>query len=233
LAEAGNIAIITARGGSKRIPRKNIRLFRGKPVMVYAIEAAIKSGLFSNIIVSTDDEEIASVARIHGAEIPFMRSVATSGDHAGTADVLLEVIPALTNAGYRFSKVCCIYPTAPFITGTILREGLQLLEDGNFDSVFPVCAFSYPVQRALQMNSDKKIEMIWPENLEKRSQDLPATYHDAGQFYWIRVDEFLRSKKIFSSNSGALALEELQVQDIDTETDWKLAELKHELLFPL
>jgi pseudaminic acid cytidylyltransferase len=232
LNSTGNsIAIITARGGSKRIPRKNIRLFRGKPIIAYSIEAALKSKLFTAVIVSTDDKEIASIARIHGAEVPFLRDAATADDHSGTADVLLEVIPKLQNRGLEFRYICCMYPTAPFITPEGLTLAYDLMIKNNYHSVFPVCRFGYPIQRALTISADQKIEMIWPENIDMRSQDLKPSYHDAGQFYWMVAKEFMKEKKIFGSNSGAVIIDELHSQDIDTEADWKLAELKHSFLF--
>jgi pseudaminic acid cytidylyltransferase len=227
-----NVAVITARGGSKRIPRKNIRIFRGKPIIAYSIEAALKSGLFDLVMVSTDDEEIAEISRKYGAECPFYRSTANSDDFSGTADVMLEVLLKLEAMGRDFETACCLYPTAPFITSDLLEAGYKLLISNKYDTVFPVCPFSYPIYRGLKLNENKKIEMIWPENLNKRSQDLPSAYHDAGQFYWMKNRVFLKSKNIFTSNSGSLILNELQVQDIDSENDWKIAELKHSLLFP-
>lgn len=226
-----NVAIITARGGSKRIPRKNIKLFRGKPMIAYSIETALNSGLFEMVMVSTDDNQIAEISKQLGAEVPFIRSKQTADDYTGTADVMIEVLNDLQKTGKQFDNACCIYPTAPFITKQILDESYKLLIDKKFDSVFPVCAFSYPIQRALEIN-DSKTSMVWEENLNKRSQDLPARYHDAGQFYWTSIQEFLKVKKLFTANSGSIILDELQVQDIDNETDWKLAELKHSLLFP-
>lgn len=226
-----NVAIITARGGSKRIPRKNIKLFRGKPMIAYSIETALNSGLFDMVMVSTDDKEIAKISKQFGAEVPFIRSKQTADDFTGTADVMIEVLNDLQKIGKQFDNACCIYPTAPFITKQTIEESYKLLIDKKFDSVFPVCAFSYPIQRALQIN-DSKTSMVWEENINKRSQDLPARYHDAGQFYWTNIQEFLKAKKLFTTNSGSIILDELQVQDIDNETDWKLAELKHSLLFP-
>lgn len=223
-----NVAIITARGGSKRIPRKNIKLFRGKPIIAYSIETALHSGLFDYVMVSTDDDEIADVSKKYGAQIPFIRSRENSNDFAGTADVLIEVLNELKANGKDFENACCIYPTAPFITKKTLEESYKLLIEKKFDSVFPVCPFSYPIQRALEIN-DAKIGMVWPENLNKRSQDLPPRYHDAGQFYWMNIQTFLREKKIFTNNAGSIVLNELQVQDIDNETDWKIAELKYSI----
>ena len=223
------VAIITARGGSKRIPRKNIKDFLGKPIISYSIEKALKSGLFDYVMVSTDDNEIAEVAKYCGAEVPFMRSKENSDDFIGTADVILEVLTDLKKIGKQFDYACCIYPTAPLITVENLIESYKLLIDKQFDSVFPVCEFSYPIQRALEIKNSKT-SMIWPENLNKRSQDLPAIYHDAGQFYWLNINSFFKEKKIFTQNTGSIVLNELQVQDIDNETDWKLAELKYKLI---
>ncbi|MDB5275549.1 MAG: CMP-N-acetylneuraminic acid synthetase [Ferruginibacter sp.] len=224
------VAIITARGGSKRIPRKNIKSFWGKPILAYSIQTALASGLFEDVIVSTDDNEIASIAKEFGANVPFLRSEETAGDFSSTADVLLEVLRQLDEIGKTYNDACCIYPTAPFISTSILEKGYRLLKEGNYDSVFPVCAFSYPVMRSLKMEKAGKVFMQWPENIDKRSQDLPPFYHDAGQFYWINVLAFLEKQKLFTDKSGAVILNELQVQDIDNEMDWKIAELKYSLL---
>lgn len=225
-----NVAIITARGGSKRIPRKNIKDFLGKPIIAYSIETALKSGLFDLVMVSTDDEEIAEVAKKYGAQVPFIRSKQTADDFSTTVDVITEVLNELQSIGKHFENACCIYPTAPFITKQTLQEAFDLLIKNKFDSVFPVCPFSSPIQRALEI-TDSKINMVWPENLNKRSQDLSPRYHDAGQFYWMNVQSFLKEKKVFTQNTGSIILNEIQVQDIDTESDWKIAELKHSLLF--
>jgi N-acylneuraminate cytidylyltransferase len=224
-----SVAIITARGGSKRIPRKNIKDFLGKPIIAYSIETALNSGLFDYVMVSTDDDEIAEVAKKYGAKVPFTRSKQTSDDFAGTADVVLEVLHDLRKIGKEFEYACCLYPTAPFISEQSLNESFDLLIEKKFDSVFPICQFSYPIQRALK-KSDCVINMIWPENLNKRSQDLTPSFHDAGQFYWTKVNSFLENNKLFTDNSGAIVLNELQVQDIDNETDWLIAELKYKLI---
>lgn len=224
-----NIAIITARGGSKRIPRKNIKMFRGKPIIAYSIETALRSNLFDYVMVSTDDEEISEVAVKYGAQVPFKRSQKNADDFSGTADVILEVLNDLQTIGKQFENVCCIYPTAPFISVKTLSDSYNLLKKNNFDSVFPVCQFSFPIQRALEINNSK-VSMVNPENVNMRSQDLAPRYHDAGQFYWMKTAVFLTEKKIFTANTGSIILSELQVQDIDNETDWKLAELKHSLL---
>lgn len=224
-----NVAIITARGGSKRIPRKNIRAFLGKPIIAYSIETALKSELFDYVMVSTDDDEIADISKKYGAKVPFMRSKQTSDDFAGTADVILEVLSDLNKIEKHFDNVCCIYPTAPFISKKSLEESYKLLVNEKFDSVFPVCAFSYPIQRALEINNSKT-KMVWEENLNMRSQDLAPRYHDVGQFYWMKTNVFVEQRKVFTSNTGSIILNELQVQDIDNEIDWKLAELKYSLL---
>lgn len=224
-----NVAIITARGGSKRIPRKNIKDFLGKPIIAYSIETALNSDLFDYVMVSTDDDDIAEVAKKYGAQVPFLRSKQTSDDFTGTADVVIEVLHDLKKIGKEFINACCIYPTAPFISKQTLNDSYSLLVTEKFDSVFPVCAFSYPIQRALEIN-DSKTTMVWKENLTKRSQDLAPRYHDAGQFYWLNIQSFLNAKKLFTQNTGSIILDELKVQDIDNETDWKLAELKYNLL---
>ena len=223
-----NIAIISARGGSKRIPRKNIKDFLGKPIIAYSIETAIKSNKFDTIMVSTDDNEIAEIAVKYGAEVPFLRSSKNSDDNASTIDVIEEVLINYEKLGIHFKNACCIYPTAPLIKPQSLIESYDIMSKNNFTSVYPVCQFSYPIQRSLLI-SNNKINMLWPENINKRSQDLQTTYHDAGQFYWIDIEFFLKEKKILSNNTGAIILSELDVQDIDNETDWKLAELKYKL----
>ncbi len=225
-----NLCIIPARGGSKRIPGKNIKPFLGKPIIAYSIEVALDSGLFDEVMVSTDDNEIAEVAKRYGAKVPFMRSAESSGDLATTAEVLIEVLKAYQQYGREFEYTCCIYPTAPLLNTRSLKKGWDEMQIGEFDSVFPVVEFSYPIWRSLKLEEDKKISMNWPEHQNTRSQDLPKAYHDAGQFYWFDTQKFLSSGVIFGSNSGSLILSEMEVQDIDNLTDWKLAELKAGLL---
>lgn len=225
------IAIIPARGGSKRIPRKNIRPFCGKPMISYSIEAAINSNLFDEVMVSTDDEEIATIARQFGAKVPFMRSEKNADDYAGTVDVILEVLNDYDKLGVSFTYVCCIYPTAPLIQIKHLMYAYNVMLEQNFETVFPVTLFSFPILRALQLDENKKVSMIWPENMAKRSQDLPNAYHDSGQFYWMSGTAIQTIKKLYSNNSGVVILDDMEVQDIDNETDWKLAELKYQLLF--
>ncbi len=225
------IAIIPARGGSKRIPRKNIRTFRGKPIIAYSIEAAINSKLFDYIMVSTDDTEIAEVARSYGAQIPYFRSAENSNDHATTADVLLEVLSKMKADRQFFRYVCCIYPTAPFLNVQNLSWAFNTMVEGKFDSVFPVCDFGFPIQRALTLGENNAVSMIWPENMNKRSQDLRKAYHDAGQFYWLSVESFFKHKTVYCPNAGAITLDAMYVQDIDNEMDWQIAELKHAVRF--
>lgn len=223
------IAIIPARGGSKRIPRKNIKDFLGKPIIAYSIEAARRSGLFDEVMVSTDDEEIAEVSKHFGANVPFFRSAKASNDFATTSDVLTEVLEAYKKDGKEFLLGCFIYPTAPLITKERLQESLNLLVTKNFDAVLPVLKFSYPIWRSLRIEQGKAL-MNWPEHMNSRSQDLPPAFHDAGQFGWFNIATFLREKVVFTQNTGAIELSELEVQDIDNTTDWKLAELKYQVL---
>jgi len=224
-----NVCIIPARGGSKRIPRKNIKDFLGKPIIAYSIQAAVESELFDEVMVSTEDEEIASIAIKYGASIPFLRSRENADDYATTVEVLIEVLNSYKNLGKEFSLACCIYPTAPLTRASRIKQGWEELSIGQYDTVFPVTRFSYPIWRALQM-TDKKVKMIWPDNLTKRSQDLPTAFHDAGQWYWFKVEQMINSNQLWTTNTAGVEIDELEVQDIDNETDWKLAELKYELL---
>ncbi|WP_273162922.1 pseudaminic acid cytidylyltransferase [Bacteroides fluxus] len=226
--KAKAIAIIPARGGSKRIPRKNIKLFMGKPIIAYSIEAALRSGLFDEVMVSTDDEKIALIAREYGAKVPFFRSAETSNDYAGTADVILEVLKMYKQQGREFDTVCCIYSTAPFVTAERLQEAYGKM-NSEIDSVFTCVAYSYPIQRSLHIVNGK-ISMVYPEYAASRSQDLEPIYHDAGQFYVARAASFIREKNFWGKNTAGLVLSELEVQDLDTLTDWALAEMKYELL---
>lgn len=224
-----NIAIITARGGSKRIPRKNIKDFLGKPIIAYSIETALKANLFEEVMVSTDDEEIAEIAKQYGAKIPFMRSAKNSDDHSTTADVIVEVLNEYKKLNKIFDYGCCIYPTAPLIQASKLQEAYALLQSQNADSVIPIVAFSFPIQRSLQIQNNK-LSMVEPQFLNTRSQDLPKRYHDSGSFYWFNIQKFLQKKKLITPNSCGLELSELEVQDIDNLSDWKLAELKYQVL---
>jgi N-acylneuraminate cytidylyltransferase len=224
------IAIIPARGGSKRLPHKNIRPFLGEPVIARSIRTALDSGLFDAVMVSTDDPEIARVALDRGADVPFPRSAATADDHATLAQVIREVLENYDARGVRFDTFCCILATAPLLRGERLREGLRLLEAGDFDSVVPVVRFSYPIQRSLQMDGSGRVGLVYPEFADTRSQDLPARYHDSGQFYWMRTRAFREQGTLFAARTGAVVLPETEVQDIDTEEDWALAELKYSRL---
>ena len=223
------IAIITARGGSKRIPGKNIREFCGKPIISYSIRAALDSGLFEEVMVSTDSEEIASLAREYGAKVPFMRSEKNSGDYATTVDVILEVLQEYGKFGREFDTAVCIYPTAPFVTAGKLTEAVQVLESQGHIEVMPVVRFSYPPQRGYVMQGTQ-IAMLYPQHRTTRSQDLEAVYHDAGQFYCFDVEQFVACKGVFTDHIGPIVVSELEVQVIDSEEDWKLAELKYQMM---
>lgn len=219
------LCVIPARGGSKRIPGKNIREFAGRPIIAYSIEAAINSGLFDHVIVSTDDRDIARVAESLGAEIPFIRPAELSDDFTGTAEVIKHAIQWYTGQQKDIDYVCCIYATAPFIQIEYLQKGLQQLIDNKKSYAFSVTSFAFPIQRALRLGEAGTIEAMWPENIFKRSQDLEEAYHDAGQFYWGTADAFLNDEVIFSSASSAVVLPRHLVQDIDTLEDWHRAEL--------
>jgi pseudaminic acid cytidylyltransferase len=221
-----NIAIITARGGSKRIPKKNIKEFCGKPIISYSIKAALESNIFSEVMVSTDDLKIATIAKEYGAMIPFLRSENTSGDFATTADVLREVLVEYKKQGKIFTWMCCLYPTAPFVTAKKLKVAFSKLEASNSGGLIPVVKFSYPPQRGFVIKNDK-LEYKWPQYMRSRSQDLEPYYHDAGQFYFWRVAEFLKAKDGMPNDVLPLIVDENEVQDIDNLSDWQLAELKY------
>ncbi len=220
------VAIITARGGSKRIPRKNIKDFCGKPILAYSIEAALKSELFDEVMVSTDDDEIAMLAKEYGAQVPFMRSAATSDDYASTADVLHEVVEEYHKCGKLFDWLCCIYPTAPFITAEKLRESFAYLQEKKADALTPVVKFSYPPQRCFIIENGY-LKYRWPEYSSARSQDLEPFYHDVGQYYFMRVQSF-RDGTI--GPAIPFIVDEQEVQDIDNLSDWKIAEMKYRLM---
>lgn len=222
------VAIITARGGSKRIPRKNVKEFCGKPIIVYSIEAALQSGVFDEVMVSTEDEEIAGLAKAAGAQVPFMRSSGNAGDYASTDDVLMEVLTAYRKQGKEFDAFCCLYPTAPFVTADRLREAMKLLEKA--DSVMPVVPFSFPPQRCMVLDEQGSLRMKWPEYAKTRSQDLERYYHDCGQFYCCRTEPFFRYGTTDLPGMLPMILSEMEVQDIDHMTDWKIAELKYTLM---
>ncbi len=222
-----NLCIIPARGGSKRIPRKNIKDFLGKPIIAYSIEAALESGLFEEVMVSTEDAEIAAIAKQYGAAVPFMRSADTANDFAGTDDVLKEVLHEYKKQGKEFDVVCCIYATAPFVTIENLKKAYEQIGD-TYDAAFSMVRYSYPVQRALCVRNGF-VGMREPQYADARSQDLEPIYHDAGQFYFARVEDIDRFR-LWTEHAYGLELSELMVQDLDTEKDWQLAELKYQLL---
>ena len=218
--------IIPARGGSKRIPHKNIKEFLGKPIIAYSIETVLKSGLFDEVMVSTDDEQIAAIAKQFGASVPFMRSAETANDYATTRDVLNEVLNEYRKRGQVFDGMCCIYATAPLIAAEDLKAAHELLSSSDFACVYPVVEFSYPIWRCLDVAEDGSMKKRhWPEYENSRSQDLPKEYHDSGTFYWYRLNQ----SQFVEGAKGAIILSEERVQDIDTETDWKLAEMKYQL----
>jgi N-acylneuraminate cytidylyltransferase len=223
------LAVITARGGSKRIPRKNIKPFLGKPIIEYSIEAALKSGLFEEVMVSTDDEEIAEVAKKAGASVPFYRSPETANDYATTADVLVEVLETYKELGRDFDFICCLYPTAPFVTEDAIKTAMETLEAKDADTVMPVVKFSFPPQRCVTVKEGCLVAK-WPEYMLSRSQDLEPLYHDCGQFYCLNTKQFLKQRKIIMEKTMPYFQEEINVQDIDTEEDWELAELKYQRL---
>ena len=224
------VAIITARGGSKRIPRKNIKEFCGKPILAYSIEAALRSNLFDEVMVSTEDEEIASIAKQYGASVPFMRSEKTSNDFATTEDVLVEVLSEYKKIGKEFTEVCCIYPTAPFVTSEKLVNAQDILEkNSSADSVMPVVQFSFPPQRGLVVKNNSLVYM-YPENATKRSQDLETIYHDCGQFYFCKTESLLKYHDVVGKATLPLIVSELEVQDIDNLSDWAIAEMKYKTM---
>ena len=221
-----SIAIITARGGSKRIPKKNIKIFCGKPIIAYSIEAALKSGCFDTVMVSTDSDEIAEIAKKYGAEVPFLRSVETSNDYATTADVLTEVVNEYSRKGIQYDLMCCLYPTAPFVNADKLKKAVNMIKNSDADSLMPVVAYSFPPQRS-NIIRNGKLEYQYPEYAQKRSQDLEQIYHDCGQFYMCKVDSFMKEKKLVTGNTIPFILPEEEVQDIDNLSDWAIAELKY------
>ncbi len=223
-----NIAIIPARGGSKRILRKNIRPFLGKPIIAYVIEAARQSGLFDVVMVSTEDAEIADIARQCGADVPFFRTAENASDFATTAQVLAEVLAQFIQQGQSFEYACCLYPTAPFVRANLLSEAYKTLTTNHFDTVYPIQRFGFPVQRAVRL-LNKRVGWLQPEYALTRSQDLEPAYHDAGQFYFFNVATFRQTHRLITDNTGGLVISEMQAHDIDTEVDWQLAELKYQL----
>ena len=224
------LAVIPARGGSKRIPRKNVKLFGGKPMIGWPIEAAQRTGLFDRIIVSTDDEEIASIARKYGAEVPFMRPANLSDDNTGTAPVIAHAIEWHLKHYFDPIEICCIYATAPFLRSEDIKLGQKILDQSDVDFAFSVTPYAFPIQRAVKLRDDGRIEMFDPSQFQVRSQDLPDAFHDAGQFYWGTRDAWLSGTPIFSPKSAPVFLPRYRVQDIDTPEDWEQAELMMEAL---
>ncbi len=225
-----NIAVIPARGGSKRIPKKNMKDFMGKPMIAYAIEAAQKSKLFDEIMVSTDCEEITNIAKKYGAKVPFMRSDKNASDYATTTDVLFEVLDTYKEQGIEFENLCCIYPCVPFLTGAILQEAYSQFT--GFESLMPVCKYPVPVEWALQIDKGY-LHAHNKEALEIRSQDLIDKYYDVGMFYYSTTKAFYTHKNLLSAKTKAFIMDEIHVQDIDNESDWKMAELKYRILHEL
>ncbi len=223
------IAIITARGGSKRIPRKNIRDFCGQPIIAYSIKAALESQSFDEVMVSTDDAEIAAIAKSFGAVVPFLRSAKNADDFSTTSDVLREVLQQYKENGRTFESACCIYPTAVFVTAQKLKDAAKLFADSNADSLISATQFSFPIQRALKIENNL-LKFFWPENLEKRSQDLEKSYHDCGQFYFFKSEILFPKGDLFTSNTIPFLVKESETQDIDTEEDFKIAQMKYKIL---
>jgi len=224
------LAIIPARGGSKRIPRKNIKPFAGKPMIAWSIEAALASGCFDRIIVSTDDAEIADVALAHGAEVPFMRPSELSDDHTGTIPVVAHALGWMCQQVCPVDFACCLYATAPFVQAKDLRQGLDVLQCSGAQYAFSVTSYAFPIQRAIRIRADDRVEMLNPEQFNTRSQDLEEVFHDAGQFYWGLSNAWLNHLPIFSQDSVPVRLPREMVQDIDNSEDWKVAELKFKLM---
>jgi len=224
------VAVIPARGGSKRIPRKNVLPFAGKPMMAHSIDRALESGLFDRVIVSTDDDEIAGIALARGAEVPFRRPAALADDHATTLDVMQHAIGWLRSAGFEPDSVCCIYATAPFISCGDLRQALEKLVSGDWSYVFAATTFPYPVFRSFQLEPGDGLRMLFPQHALTRSQDLPTVLHDAGQFYWGRPQAWFERVGIFGARSAVVQIPSWRVQDIDTAEDWERAELIARLL---
>lgn len=218
------LAIIPARGGSKRIPRKNIKLFCGKPMIAWSIDAALQSACFDRVIVSTDDEEIADIGRKWGATVPFMRPVELSDDHTGTIPVIRHAIEWFGAQGNSVEQACCLYATAPFIRSDDIRRGLEVLANNACDYAFAVTSYGFPIQRAIRLTPQGRVEMFSPEYFNARSQDLEEAYHDAGQFYWGKAEAWLDGKPIFSHAAAPVILPRYRVQDIDTQEDWERAE---------
>lgn len=226
-----NVAIIPARGGSKRIPRKNIKNFCGKPIIAYSILAAKKSGLFDRIIVSTDDEEIAEIAEYWGADIPFLRPKKLADDHTVTMDVINHAINWLHENDTVYDYACCIYPTAPLIRTKDLQQGYEQLRQSDKLFAFTVTTFPSPIFRALKRTETNGVVMLWPEHLNTRSQDLPEAYHDVGQFYWGKTEAFLKGLQMFAEHALPIVLPRFRAQDIDTHEDWRMMEMIYQTIY--
>ena len=226
-----NICIIPARGGSKRIPKKNILEFCGKPMIAHSIESAKASNIFGRIIVSTDSDEIADVARKWGAEVPFIRPPELADDHAAIDAVIIHALNFLKDEGVSVEYACCLYATAPFVQPDYLNKGLDLLRSTGATTVFSVTTFPFPILRGLKINEADSLEMMWPEHRLIRSQDLPEAYHDAGQFYWLNTVKYLKSPMVYAPDAKPVILPRHLVQDIDTEEDWQRAELMYKVQF--
>lgn len=224
-----NLAIIPARGGSKRIPRKNIRDFLGKPIINYSIEAALGSGVFQEVMVSTDDDEIAEVALKAGAKVPFMRSKETATDFSTTVEVIKEVLDSYDKTGLKFDNFCILFPTAPFVTAHRLKMAYDILMSSGADSILPITEFSYPIFRSLKIDNSL-VQFNWPEYVNSRSQDLTPTYHDCGQFLMMQISKFLGKDKVITDFTVPIIIPSSETQDIDNEDDWNLAELKYRKL---
>lgn len=223
------IAIITARKGSKRIPQKNIREFCGKPILAYPIEAAVRSGCFEEVMVSTDSEEIATIARKYGAKVPFFRSAKNSDDMATSSDAVAETLMRYEKAGHIFDVVMCLYPTAAFVTSKRLEQAIELFESSEADTLVPVVRFSFPPQRGFKMENGR-LQLMYRDFQETRSQDLEPIFHDAGQYYLAKVPYFMKYRRFYSETPLAQEIPESEVQDIDTLEDWKIAEMKYCML---
>ena len=219
------LAIIPARGGSKRIPGKNIKLFSGKPMIAWSLQAAQTAGVFDRVVVSTDDTEIAQVAKDFGAEVPFIRPAKLSDDHADTRSVVEHAIKWHQAEGLCPKQICCVYATASFLQNADIKLGAKILEESGASFAFSVTSFAFPIQRAIKLLPDGRMEMFDPTKFEIRSQDLTEAYHDAGQFYWGTQEAWLSGKPIFGPESVPILLPRYRVQDIDTHEDWKQAEV--------
>ncbi len=224
------LCVIPARGGSKRIPRKNIKEFAGKPMIAYSIEAALQSDCFDKVIVSTDDEEIAKIAKAYGAEVPFMRPAELSNDYAGTLAVIKHAAEWFEKHSTRPGHICCLYATAPFVQAKAIQKAYQQLLATQADYCFSVTSFAFPIQRAIKITQQQRVEMFYPEYFDTRSQDLEEAYHDAGQFYWGSAEAFKQMKPVFSQSASPYVLPRYLVQDIDTAEDWIRAELMYQVL---